>query len=70
MSTPDPLVFPTDHDGWLAFVTERPAAAVALIADVDARLAAIAEAEAVDAAEVADLWNDSDIELHPATSDV
>jgi thimet oligopeptidase len=54
MSTPDPLVFPTDHDGWLAFVTERPAAAVALIADIDARLAAIAEAEAVDAAEVVD----------------
>lgn len=70
MSTPDPLVFPTDHDGWLAFVTERPAAAVALIADIDARLAAIAEAEAVDAAEVVDLWNDADIALHRATSEV
>lgn len=70
MSTPDPLVFPADRDGWLAFVTERPAAAVALIADVDARLAAIAEAEEVDAAEVVDLWNDADIALHRATSEV
>ena len=70
MSTPDPLVFPADRDGWLAFVTERPAAAVALIADVDARLAVIAQAEAVDAAEVVDLWNDADIALHRATSEV
>ncbi|MBN9177685.1 MAG: Zn-dependent oligopeptidase [Microbacterium sp.] len=70
MSSPDALVFPTDHEGWLAFVTERPSAAVALIAEVDARLHAAGEAQTVDAAEVVDLWNDADIALHRATSEV
>ena len=80
MSFPDALAFPTDRDGWLAFVTERPAAAVARIAQADARLATIADAvegraadpEAAEkaAAEVVDLWNDADIALHQATSEV
>lgn len=68
MTAPAPLVFPTDPEGWLAFVTERPTAAVALVADIDARLAS-AGAE-VDAAARLALWNDADLALRQATSEV
>jgi len=66
MSAPDPLVFPTDRSGWLAFVSERPTAAVALVAEVDARLVADAALPAGDRLE---LWNDADIALRRATSE-
>lgn len=68
MTAPAPLDFPTDPEGWLAFVTERPTAAVALVADIDARLAS-AGAE-VDAAARLALWNDADLALRQATSEV
>ena len=68
MTAPAPLDFPIDPEGWLAFVTERPATAVALVADIDARLAS-AGAE-VDAAARLALWNDADLALRQATSEV
>ncbi len=68
MTAPAPLVFPTDPEGWLAFVTERPTAAVALVADIDARLAS-AGVE-VDATARLALWNDADLALRQATSEV
>ncbi len=66
MSAPEPLAFPTDHAGWLAFATERPAAALALVAEIDARLSG----GEVTGASVLDLWNDTDIALRRATSEV
>lgn len=68
MTAPAPLDFPIDPEGWLAFVTARPATAVALVADIDARLAS-AGAE-VDAAARLALWNDADLALRQATSEV
>ncbi|MGB4777448.1 M3 family metallopeptidase [Microbacterium sp.] len=66
MTAPEPVVFPTDPAGWTAFATERPTAAVAVVADVDARLVAGAD---LDAAARLDLWNDADIALQQATSE-
>lgn len=66
MSAPEPLAFPTDHAGWLAFATERPAAAIARVAEIDARLAS----GEVAGPAVLDLWNDTDIALRRATSEV
>lgn len=71
MTFPEPLAFPTDPEGWRAFVTERPSAAVALVADIDARLIAAAEPGArVDATAILELWNDADLALRRATSEV
>ena len=61
MTSIEPLVFPTDADDWVAFASGRPAAAVALVADVDARL--IDAADEMDAATRLDLWNDADLAL-------
>ncbi len=69
MTAPEPLAFPTDLDGWRAFVTERPAAAVALVADVDARIVD-ADDGSRDAAALLDLWNDADIAIRRATNEV
>ena len=38
MSAPEPLVFPVDLEGWHAFATERPDAAVTAVAEIDGRL--------------------------------
>ncbi|QRY42001.1 Zn-dependent oligopeptidase [Microbacterium hominis] len=67
MTAIEPLAFPTDAPGWSAFASARPAAAVALVADLDARLA---EADAdLDAATRLELWNDADLALRQATSE-
>lgn len=68
MSMPEPLAFPADPEGWHAFVTERPTAAIALAADLDARIAAAGEA-GLTAAERLDLWNDVELALGQATSE-
>ena len=62
MTTPEPLAFPTDPAGWTAFATERPTAAVAVVADVDARLVAGTD---LDAAARLELWNDAEIKEIP-----
>ncbi|HYP73254.1 MAG TPA: peptidase M3, partial [Microbacterium sp.] len=67
MTAPEPLAFPTDHDGWIAFVTDRPTQAVATVAEVDARL--VAETD-LDAAARLELWNDADLALRRAASEV
>jgi len=54
-----PLVLPTDRDGWLTFVTDRAAAAVRTVGEVDARLkgepdlSVAARLDLVDAADLA-----------------
>jgi len=67
MTAIEPLAFPTDAPGWSAFASVRPAVAVALVADLDARLAA-ADAD-LDAATRLELWNDADLALRQATSE-
>ena len=69
MTSPAPIAYPTDLDGWLAFVAERPAAAVELVAAVDERLTRTGDDD-VDAAARLDLWNDADLALRQATSEV
>ena len=59
----EPLQFPTDSAGWTAFVTERPIAAIATVAEKDAAL----KAGTADAAAALELWNDADIALSQAT---
>lgn len=66
MSAPEPLVFPTDAAGWNAFASDRPTAAVGVVAELDARLIADAELSGADRLE---LWNDADIALRQATSE-
>lgn len=67
MSFPEPVTFPTDPDGWLAFVDTRPAAAIALVAGVDERLRRGGE---LSASARLQLWNDADIALGRAMSEV
>ena len=69
MTSPAPIAYPTDLDGWLAFVAERPAAAVELVAAVDERLTRTGDDD-MDAAARLDLWNDADLALRQATSEV
>ena len=69
MTAPAPIVYPTDLDGWRAFVAERPEAAISRVADVDARLGR-ADKDGLDAAARLDLWNDADLALRQATSEV
>lgn len=67
MSAPAPIDYPTDRDGWLAFVSERPEAAIAIVAEADARLKSEPELSA--SARLA-LWNDTDIAARGALSEV
>ncbi|WP_454114568.1 M3 family metallopeptidase [Microbacterium lacticum] len=69
MTAPAPIVYPTDLDEWRAFVAERPEAAISRVADVDARLGR-ADEDGLDAAARLDLWNDADLALRQATSEV
>lgn len=69
MTAPAQIVYPTDLDGWRAFVAERPEAAISRVADVDARLGR-ADEDGLDAAARLDLWNDADLALRQATSEV
>lgn len=69
MTSPAPIAYPTDSYGWLAFVAERPAAAVELVAAVDERLTRTGDDD-MDAAARLDLWNDADLALRQATSEV
>ncbi|GAA3025723.1 M3 family metallopeptidase [Microbacterium dextranolyticum] len=69
MTAPAPIVYPSDVDGWLAFASDRPAAAIARVADVDARLTE-ASARGMTPEERLDLWNDADLALRQATSEV
>ena len=66
MTTPAPLEFPTDLEGWRHFATERPRRALARVDAVDARLAEPAELSLQGRLE---LWNDADIALGSATSE-
>ncbi|MGP3535917.1 M3 family metallopeptidase [Microbacterium sp. RD1] len=66
MSTPDPLPLPTDPDGWLAFVSERPTDRIATVRQVDARLTA---GTARTARERLALWNDAEIALREALNE-
>lgn len=61
-----PLAFPTDSDGWAAFVSQRPAERIARVREIDRRLVA---GEAGSTADVLDLWNDADIALAEALSE-
>ncbi len=64
--TPEPLPFPADAAGWAAFVSDRPAARIAFVREVDERLRTEAD---LDAAERLDLWNDADIALSEAMNE-
>ncbi|GAA5202228.1 M3 family metallopeptidase [Microbacterium jejuense] len=64
--TPEPLPFPADADGWTAFATERPAARIAFVHEVDGRLRSEA---GLSAAERLDLWNDAEIALREAMNE-
>lgn len=68
MTAPAPLSFPSDAEGWLAFASERPAAAIAQVGEIDARLAA-ADSDGLDAAARLDLWGDADLALRQTTSE-
>ena len=69
MTELEPLAFPTDPEGWHAFVTERPATTIALVAELDARIAGAGDA-GLTAAERLALWNDVELALGQATSEV
>lgn len=66
MTTPQPLVFPTDLDGWQVSATALADEAIALVRDIDERLAA----GAATASEALELWNDADLALRAASSQV
>ncbi|GAB3603674.1 M3 family metallopeptidase [Microbacterium aureliae] len=59
----EPLRFPTDSDGWLAFATARPAERRALVERVDERLRRPA---GLDVAGLLELWNDAELALAEA----
>ncbi|MBF4561357.1 Zn-dependent oligopeptidase [Microbacterium sp. VKM Ac-2870] len=67
MTSIEPLAFPTDPDDWTAFASARPADAVALVAEIDARL--VGEGDGADAAARLELWNDADLALRQATNE-
>ncbi len=67
MTSIEPLAFPTDPDGWTAFASARPADAVALVAEIDARL--VDPDDDLDAVARLELWNDADLALRRATSE-
>ncbi len=64
-SSPAPLSFPTDPEGWLAFAADRPEARIRLVKSVDARLIAQPELTTLEKLE---LWNDASIALAEARS--
>ncbi|QKJ18434.1 M3 family metallopeptidase [Microbacterium hominis] len=64
--TSAPLEFPTDHAGWIAFATDRPAARLAEVRAIDARL--IGEA-GLSASERLALLDDAEIALRRALSE-
>lgn len=61
-----PLPLPADPRGWTAFVAERPAARIAGVHEIDARLRSD---PALTTAERLELWNDADIALAQALSE-
>lgn len=65
MSAPEPFVFPTTRDGWLAAATEHAEAAVRLVRHFDGQLTA----GAATASEALDLWNDADLALRGTMSE-
>ncbi len=66
MST-EALVFPTDLDGWTAFAADRPAERVRQVEAIDERLRAESGLSTVERLE---LWNDTEIALGAALSEV
>lgn len=66
MST-EALVFPTDLDGWTAFAADRPAERVRQVEAIDERLRG---ESGLSTAERLELWNDTEIALGAALSEV
>lgn len=63
MTSPEPLAFPSDDAGWIAFAVERPEERMARVRRIDAQLA---DAAGLAASERLSLWNDADIALREA----
>ena len=59
----EPLTFPTDTDGWLAFASERPAQRIARVAEIDAQLKG---ADGAATLALLELWNETEIALAEA----
>ncbi|MDT0181875.1 M3 family metallopeptidase [Microbacterium sp. ARD31] len=59
----EPLTFPADLDGWLAFAADRPAERRALVETIDATLREPADRGVLDLLE---LWNDAELALAEA----
>ncbi|MDY0910276.1 M3 family metallopeptidase [Microbacterium sp. CFBP9034] len=64
-AAPEPLSFPADLQGWLAFAADRPAERLERVAAIDARLKA---ESGLSADERLELWNDTEIALAEALS--
>ncbi|WP_127474034.1 M3 family metallopeptidase [Microbacterium sulfonylureivorans] len=61
----EPLSFPTDAEGWLAFASDRPAERIARVARIDAELKGAHDLSTV---ALLELWNDTEIALAEALS--
>lgn len=64
--TLEPLPFPSDAAEWADFAADRPAARIAHVGEIDARL--ISD-DALTTAQRLELWNDADIALSEALSE-
>lgn len=64
--TVEPLSFPSEPTEWIGFATDRPAAAIARVREIDARL--VGE-PALTTIERLALWNDADFALTQALSE-
>jgi thimet oligopeptidase len=63
-AAPEPLTFPTDEEGWLAFATEGADAGADAVRRIDERLKAEGSLSTIERLE---LWNDAEIALGQAT---
>ncbi|MDF2581076.1 MAG: peptidase, partial [Microbacterium sp.] len=66
MTDPQPLAFPADHAGWLAFAAERPDARIARVREIDAQLIAGHELSPLARLQ---LWNEASIAVAEAASE-
>ncbi|MFS0713051.1 M3 family metallopeptidase [Microbacterium sp. 2P01SA-2] len=66
MTDPQPLAFPADHAGWLAFAAERPDARIARVREIDAQLIAGHDLSPLARLQ---LWNEASIAVAEAASE-
>lgn len=66
MTELEPLAFPADLAGWLAFATDRPDARIARVREIDAQLIAGTELTALARLQ---LWNESSLAIAEAASE-